>query len=94
MMLPRGHLEGKTIFQPRAKRFMAIASLGMLAFASGCSAEISGNSSPMGPGGVGPGPAGGSGSGSALPNAGQGGTCDLVAVFKRPACSAASGMDR
>jgi hypothetical protein len=74
MMLPRGHLEGKTTFQPRAKRFMAIASLGMLAFASGCSAEISGNSSPMGPGGVGPGPAGGSGSGSALPNAGQGGT--------------------
>jgi hypothetical protein len=27
-------------------------------------------------------------------NAGHGGTCDLVAVFKRPACLAASGMDR
>jgi hypothetical protein len=27
-------------------------------------------------------------------NAGQGGTCDLVAVFKRPAGPAASGMDR
>ena len=74
MMLPRGRLEGKITFQPRAKRFMAIASLGMLAFASGCSAEIPGNSSPMGPGGAGPGPVGGSGSGTNLPNAGQGGT--------------------
>ncbi|HYR10253.1 MAG TPA: DUF4177 domain-containing protein [Longimicrobium sp.] len=27
-------------------------------------------------------------------NAGQGGTCDLVAVFKRPACFTASGMGR
>lgn len=26
--------------------------------------------------------------------AGQGGTCDLVAVFKRPACLADGGMDR
>ncbi|HEX2208895.1 MAG TPA: DUF4177 domain-containing protein [Longimicrobium sp.] len=27
-------------------------------------------------------------------NAGQGGTCDLVAVFKRPACHAAGTVDR
>lgn len=27
-------------------------------------------------------------------NAGQGGTCDLVAVFRRPACPAADGLDR
>jgi Domain of unknown function (DUF4177) len=27
-------------------------------------------------------------------NAGQGGTCDLVAVFKRPACHAAGEPDR
>lgn len=27
-------------------------------------------------------------------NAGQGATCDLVAVFKRPACPAAGEMDR
>jgi hypothetical protein len=27
-------------------------------------------------------------------NAGQGGTCDLVAVFKRPACHAAGTGDR
>ena len=27
-------------------------------------------------------------------NAGQGGTCDLVAVFKRPACHAAGAMAR
>jgi hypothetical protein len=74
MMLPRGRLEGKMTSQPRAKRFVAIASLGLLAFASGCSAEIPSNDSPMGPGAAGPGPAGGSGSGSALPNAGQGGT--------------------
>lgn len=27
-------------------------------------------------------------------SAGQGGTCDLVAVFRRPACPAAGGTDR